>query len=169
MSVRARLVPQSVPQLAEADLAWAAGLFEGEGSVRINKPARRNWGSLTASVVNTDREIVDFFQDRWPGYCKAATGLRPEQRPAWVWVIAARQAAAFLEAIRPFVRSTRVRTKIAYGLEFQAQKLSGLACRTQAYCEVQWNAYWWMAELNARGRQPPARTSPHSAEHRRTA
>ena len=151
--------------MTERELAWAAGLFEGEGSIRINKPGRRNWGHLVASVVNTDRQVIDFFQARWPGYCKSATGLRPDQRPAWVWVIAARQAAAFLEAIRPHVVCDRVKRKLEHGLTFQAQKRVG-GNYSEEYRADQWNAYWWMAELNVRGRHMPI-TCPDSAAHRR--
>lgn len=135
------------------DLAWAAGLFEGEGTVRINKPSRRNTGALLASVVNTDRQVSEWFQTRWPGFMKRATGLDPSrQRPAWVWVVAARRAVAFLSAIRPFVVRDLVRARIDHGLAFQAEKsASPLVNRSVAYAEQQWIAYWWMRELNARG------------------
>jgi len=142
--------------MSPLELAWAAGLFEGEGSVRINKPGLRNWGTMVASVVNTDFQIVRFFQDRWPGYCRLATGLRPEQNPALVWLVAARQAAAFLEAIQPYVLSSRVQNKISVALEFQAQKRNSKHLRSderEAYHEAQWNAYWWMGQLNSRGAQ----------------
>jgi len=144
--------------MTDLELAWAAGLFEGEGTIRISKPARRNWGTLGVSVVNTDREVVDYFQSRWPGYMKSATGLGPNRRPAWVWVIAARQAAAFLRDIRPFVVTARVLRKLDHGLWFQGQKRLGSykalsPDEREAYRGDQWNAYWWMAELNTRGRR----------------
>lgn len=139
--------------MTDVELAWAAGLFEGEGTVRINKPGRRNWGHLAVSVVNTDRQVVEWFQSRWPGYMKVATGMRPSQRQAWVWVTAAKRAATFLAAIRPFVVRDRVRERIDHGLDFQAQKRVGVrAARDSQYAEDQWNAYWWMCELNVRGR-----------------
>jgi hypothetical protein len=87
--------------MSSFELAWAAGLFEGEGTVRINVPTRRNCGALLVSVVNTDREVIDFFQRRWPGYMKTAHRPSLRHRPAWVWVVAAHRAAAFLGAIRP--------------------------------------------------------------------
>lgn len=134
------------------ELAWAAGLFEGEGSIRINKPTRRNLGALIASVTNTDRDVVDFFQARWPGYMKPARGLRPDQRPAWVWVIAARQAMAFLMAIEPYIVRRAVREKIEHGVTFQLEKSSRTPeNRSEEYAERQWNAYWWMGVLNTRG------------------
>jgi hypothetical protein len=136
--------------ISDLELSWAAGFFEGEGTVRINKPSRRNWGALVVSTVNTDQEAVDWFQSRWPGYMKPATGLGPRQKPAWAWVIAARQAAAFLESIRPFVVRARVLEKIDHGLAFQAQKRRGQF--DEEYEEAQFNAYLWMRHLNKRGR-----------------
>ena len=136
----------------DIELAWAAGLFEGEGTVRINKPTKRNAGHLVASVVNTDRQITDYFQSRWPGYMQKASGLDPtRQREAWVWNVAARKVAAFLAAIMPFVVRDAVLERIAHGLTFQAGKRSSHEARTLEYIEQQWNAYWWMCELNTRG------------------
>jgi hypothetical protein len=146
------------------ELAWAAGLFEGEGTVRINKPSPRNWGALVVSVVNTDRQVLDWFQSRWPGYMKPATGLGPNQRPAWVWTIAARQAAGFLRDILPYVVRDAVRAKIAHALEFQGQKRNDTRSMSgadrYAYAEEQWCSYWWMGELNQRG-------NPNADFHRR--
>lgn len=148
--------------MTAVELAWAAGLFEGEGTVRINKPSnnRKNCGSLLASVVNTDRQVLEFFQARWPGYMKSATGLGPRQKPAWVWVIAATKAAAFLRDIRPFVVRDRVRQRIDHGLYFQGQKRRGRGRSSPEYIEDQWNAYWWMCHLNERGVKP----GPEEAE-----
>lgn len=151
--------------MTRLELAWAAGLFEGEGSVRINKATRRNLGHLIASVCNTDRQVIEFFQERWPAYMKPATGLRPEQRPAWVWVIAARRAAAFLSQIQPYLQTDRVREKARVGLEFQQGKCYGRGYRlTDEYRVEQFNAYLWMKELNVRGRDS---TCPDAKEWRR--
>lgn len=147
----------SIP--SQLELAWAAGLFEGEGSVRISKPALRNWGAVTASVVNTDKQIIDWFQTRWPGYCKPATGLRRDQKPAWVWVIAATKAIRFLREIEPFIVRDKVREKITHACWFQSQKRTDTRTiseeEKEEYRADQWNAYWWMAHLNTRGTGVP--------------
>lgn len=148
--------------LPASECAWAAGFFEADGTMRINKPTARNLGALLVSVVNTDRDVLEWFQQRWPGYLRRATGLRDDQRPAYLWVIAARRAARFLLAIQPYIVRTHVRARIEHCLWFQGQKRAGAGgVRGQAqfdYAEQQWNAYWWMCELNQRGR--PALTSP---------
>lgn len=142
--------------MTDSELAWAAGFFEGEGTVRITKPTFRNWGSVIVSIVNTDPESIEFFQQRWPGSLRPASGLHGNCRPAWVWVIPARRAAVFLRAIRPFIVRSRVRERIDYALQFQDQKRSDTHTMSEeereAYRQVQWESHWWMAELNKRGR-----------------
>lgn len=147
-------------------IAWAAGLFEGEGSIRINKATKRNLGHLVVSVVNTDYQVLEFFQRRWPGYLKRATGLRPDQRPAWVWVVAARKAAAFLEAISPFVVRDIVKARIDCALKFQRDKAVPGATRvSDEYRAEQFGSYLWMKELNMRG--ITAQPCPQAGDWRR--
>lgn len=132
--------------------AWAAGLFEGEGSIRINKATKRNLGHLVVSVTNTDREILDFFQARWPGHMKPTRGLRVDQREAWQWLTAANKAAAFLCDLMPFFQTSRVIEKAKFALDYQGDKSSLKAVYlSDRYREEQFNAYLWMKELNVRG------------------
>jgi len=129
----------------------AAGLMEGEGTVRINQPTKRNKGALLVSMVNTDFELIDWMQARWPGYCKPATGLRENQRPAMVWVIASLRALAFLEQIEPFVVTTRMRERIKTARWWQGIKAKHWRYRTEADYEEAFNCFHWMKELNACG------------------
>lgn len=147
-----------IPQL---ELAWAAGLFEGEGSVRISKPAARNWGSLNVDVPNTDQKIVQFFATRFGGSTKHVPA-KGKRRAYWRWRVASIEAAAFLTAIRPFVRTNRVREKIDVGLAYQRQKRASRF--TEEYRQEQWEAYWWMRELNVRGNDS---NRPNASEHRK--
>ena len=125
-------------------------MFEGEGTIRINSLTKRNLGALIVSVVNTDAEILEWFRRRFGGRIRAATGLRPDQRGAWVWLLAARQAAAFLERIQPFLVTTRNRLRCQVGLRFQAQKVHRLR-QGPDYRQEQWEAFMLMKELNVRG------------------
>lgn len=108
------------------ELAYAAGLFEGEGCIRINKPNRSNAGGwLSVSVSNTQIEIPTFFQERWPGYLKSATGIKPQHSPAWVWTRAAVKADLFLRDVLPYFRTAKYIARATLGQEFQAQKQIG--------------------------------------------
>jgi hypothetical protein len=133
------------------DLAWAAGIFEGEGSIRISPATRRNLGHLTATIANTDYEMLEWFNARWPGYFKVSSNVGTNWRPAWWWMIAAKKAAVFLRAIQPYVKTRRVQMKIELGLRFQDNKRVGHP-RSPEYATRQRAFFLEMKALNVRGR-----------------
>lgn len=132
------------------DLAWCAGIFEGEGSVRINSPTTQNICALIATISSTDSDMLAPFQ-QWFGGHVGPIFTRPECKPAERWTVASRKAAAFLVAIRPYCRVARVVGKIELGIEFQAQKMGGRGCRTMAYLDRQHEYFLHMKRLNRRG------------------
>lgn len=133
--------------MTPTDLAWMAGIHEGEGCVRITAPGLRNTGSLFVEITSTDFDLLEPFAAAWGGTiaAKRASGNR---KPYWRWTCVSRKAAAYLEAIRPFCRVARVTTKIDLALEFQAQKVHD---RTGAYYERQAEFHRQMVALNHRG------------------
>jgi hypothetical protein len=133
------------------DLAWAAGMFEGEGSVRINSPTRRNLGALLIDMVNVDRQVIAFYQERWPGYMRQVAE-QGNRRAFWRWRCASLVAAGFLTDVLPYLRTERVREKARLGLEFQAGKSTTHAvCRSPGYADRQRRYYEHMKRLNLRG------------------
>lgn len=115
---RARLEARAVPP--EADRVWAAGHFEGEGTLTINAGGRRRLSTPRVSLVSTDRQVIRFFHATWPGYVhslmpKSASG---RSRKAYVWVLRSCDAIeAFLLDTGPHFRTLRVRTKADLLLE----------------------------------------------------
>lgn len=134
----------------DTDLAWTAGIIEGEGSIRINRPGKRNLGHLVLAVTSTDADMLTPLNEWWPGFLKPVS-TRPECKDAYSWVIAAKAAEICLLSIRPFCRVERILTKIDLGLQFQAQKMGGRGNRTDAYRDRQWEFYEQMKVLNRRG------------------
>lgn len=138
------------PDLSVVELAWAAGMFEGEGSVRINSATTRNLGALLVDLVNTDQSLVQWFHERWPGYLGAGA-FAGNRRPFWRWRIASLRAASFLIAIEPFVVGAK-RERVRLGIEFQRQKRASHAHNCDdAYRERQRLYHGQMKALNARG------------------
>lgn len=45
----------------EVDLAWAGGLFCGEGTTSVLKAKRDKWSYLRMSVAQKDRRVLDKF------------------------------------------------------------------------------------------------------------
>jgi hypothetical protein len=137
--------------VTEAELAWAAGMFEGEGSVRINAHTQRNRGALLVDLANTSAEVVAFFRDRWGGSLREYVP-GGNRRTYYRWRAASRMAAAFLNDVLPYLRTATYRERALLGLEYQTQKSpSPSVCRTDAYYERQNDYYERMAALNRRG------------------
>lgn len=138
--------------MSPVDLAWAAGLFEGEGSVRINSPTQRNLGALIVDVANTDEAIVAFFHQGWGGYFRRVNARSERRKDFWRWRLAALEAARFLRDISPYLKSPRLRERIRLGLAFQDQKSKKTRTNRGASYRTQQQAYFQrMKVLNQRG------------------
>ena len=90
--------------LADAgDEKWAAGMFEGEGTVTLSSNRTKAYTRLRVSLTNTDAEIVGFYFGRWGGKVRR---FEPGGRAktAFTWMLNSRQAARFLEIIQPHRR-----------------------------------------------------------------
>jgi hypothetical protein len=139
------------PVLSVAELAWAAGMFEGEGSIRISTHTHTNKGLLVCDMVNVQPEVTAFFHERWGGYHRGVRVPAP-RRSYWRWRIAARQVLPFLEGIRPHLRTAHYKEKADLALEYQGQKTSRRSInRTPEYAAAQVRYYERMRDLNVRG------------------
>mgnify|MGYP001599850108 FL=1 len=100
------------------ELAWVAGLFDGEGSVNLrfwaNHPKCRN-GSwhLMACITNTHAPTILTVRDIL-GFGHVTREVRPApRRPVYDWKVAARSAGRFLRLIQPFVVTKREQVRLA--------------------------------------------------------
>lgn len=88
------------------DVAWAAGLFEGEGSITHDDR------DLQVTLVNTDLEIVErFFEivDRGKIYGPYTQGYRDgyTRKPRWLWVAKGDAGQDVLEILAPWLSLRR--------------------------------------------------------------
>ena len=67
------------------DIAWATGLFEGEGSININ-PSRQWCASLQLAM--SDKDILDRFQSIFGGYIYDKKKQQPHHKKMWTWQVA---------------------------------------------------------------------------------
>jgi hypothetical protein len=96
-----------------AMLSWMAGIWEGEGTVMIDRSY-----SLLVLVTNCDRLILEPFQ-RFGGKVRS-TGKRknPNHRECFVWRIVGSDAAYFLRRIVPYCRSEK-KARVWLGIRYQ--------------------------------------------------
>lgn len=105
----------------EIDLAYTAGLFDGEGSVVITLNANQVTGiyhhKLMASVANTNFAIIDWLRERYGGHVTVHRVHGGNARDSARWQIGSRQAAQFLALIRPYLRMKGEQADIAAALQ----------------------------------------------------
>jgi hypothetical protein len=72
---------------SEAEIAWAAGLFEGEGSITW---PRGEW-DVRLQVKTTDQDVADrlltILGGRVNGPYQYNVEGRPARKPFWVWMV----------------------------------------------------------------------------------
>lgn len=106
------------PKIADLDCAWAAGHFEGEGTVTITKGGRIMHVRPLVSLASTDRSCRDFFHDRWPGNCRSRLPRTDREREAFIWTLnSGERIQGFLLDIFQFIRTDRVKHKIVVVLD----------------------------------------------------
>lgn len=108
-------------QVSPADLDWAAGHFEGEGTISISAERRNGYARPLASLASTDVEVIEFFNRCWPTSIagKKPRIPTPNARPVYRWEInSATKVRAFIDQLAPHLRTTRCKTKFALVSEF---------------------------------------------------
>src|SRR5690349_10803645 len=108
----------------DIEVIWAAGFFDGEGTVMLDKPRSGNrYCTLYAKIGSIDRESLEIFHRRWGGSLSARKGnTAKNERDSYYWSIAAQKAATFLADIQPYVVLEKNKRRIRLALEFQAGK-----------------------------------------------
>ncbi|MBA3875607.1 MAG: hypothetical protein C0498_01500 [Anaerolinea sp.] len=106
---------------AATDCAYLAGLIDGEGSIMANQKHERRpghspatWSELRVDISNTDRGLIDWVNERWPG--KVRVQVRPGVKDTWHYYLNTQQVVPLLEAALPYLVSKRERAELALEL-----------------------------------------------------
>jgi hypothetical protein len=109
--------------VTERELAWAAGCFEGEGCISINRyfQNKRMYYSLRVSLPNTDEDIINFFQSRWPGtvHIEKAYG---NSRQLSRWILTGKKAEKCIDQLSTFFITEKYRKRATLAFQFMEAK-----------------------------------------------
>jgi len=87
--------------MTETELAWVAGLFDGEGCVYSCLPKRKDVRvEMNMTCQKTIERLNELFEGRVTRKCLSVKSL--SLRPQWSWRRNHRAAREFLLAIRPY-------------------------------------------------------------------
>jgi hypothetical protein len=99
-------VDEDVTALAPTDLAYIAGLIDGEGCLLIYRKRDRR-GALhfrcILRISNTSQRVIDWLQLRLGGGAHAGRHTKAGHLPVFHWRCEGPRMAALLLAVRPFL------------------------------------------------------------------
>lgn len=143
--------------LPDVDRAYAAGLIDGEGCIRITSRGlhggttfRQGQYTLMVEVTNTDHGMIEWLCHRFGGsvsYFKEDVTLNKKQK--WHWRVAANKALYCLDAIWPYIRTKRTQAKL--GRRFQRYTQYAGRAATQRRQDLHEKFYQEFRVLNKRG------------------
>ena len=105
------------------EIAYAAGLFDGEGMVRIARFAKPNSAHIRYQVIvmigMTHEGIIRQLPENFTGsvHCNDHSKRNKKHRPQWCWYVSSQKAATFLRKIRPFLVVKAEEADIALALQ----------------------------------------------------
>lgn len=87
------------------------------------KGGLREWWELRVNIANTDKRMIDWIVERWPG-CLRVQIKGKGQKPVWSWTVNNRKVIPVLVVTLPYLVIKRERAEWALGYA-AAQKNPG--------------------------------------------
>jgi hypothetical protein len=136
------------------DLAWAAGMFEGEGTITITRAGSRGYTRGLCTLTSTDGEVPAMFHDWWGGAVRSGQP-KGNARPVRYWYITGDAMYTFLWQMRPQFRRPLVINRATAALAGHAARQQGNR-HTETYGPLMQRFRHLMSVLNHRGTTPLA-------------
>lgn len=125
--------PLAIPDLSilpATDLAYLAGLLDGEGYIGVHRVNRRglvNYFGATVVIGMTDEATIDWVDARFPGG-RATRRQKAQYKVVHLWSIHNARAAALLTAVLPYLVTKRRQAElvIAFGDDLRGTRGHGV-------------------------------------------
>lgn len=105
-------------KISTNNLAYAAGIIDGEGCINITKTGRLFSYGIRILVVNTNRKIIDWLRNNFGGDIQKSTVVKkPNWKPRFTWRLQYRQAVEFLDSIFPYLILKKEQAIVAFALQ----------------------------------------------------
>lgn len=103
--------------LPQDAVIWMAGFFDGEGCVsltwRRHVSQNRPWFVVSATIVNTDLDVLRWFKDVTGIGCYYERKKHENRQQTAEWIVTHYGAEQFLRAIAPFSRTKKRQIDLA--------------------------------------------------------
>lgn len=111
--------------LTKTDLAYTAGIIDGEGSIRIQKHRRVDYYQghhycMVVAVCMCDMAVPTWLHLKFGGSLNSYKGRKQGYKREYHWTITTKNAKKFLELILPYLKQKQGQARVA--IEFQEMK-----------------------------------------------
>lgn len=109
--------------MKKTDLAYTAGIIDGEGSIGIYPQRQGNKSiayALQVVVASTDEWLPLWLKFAYGGNIHNEKRYKEYHSPCWAWSISTRQAGEFLKLVLPYLHLKRPQAELA--IQFQSRK-----------------------------------------------
>lgn len=108
--------------MRKADLAYVAGIIDGEGTICIHQDKAKSgkvYLQLRVDVTNTNEWLIQWLKFALGGHTDVSRRAKigKNWKPSWRWSVSANQASAFLKLIYPYLRLKKPQAELA--IKFQ--------------------------------------------------
>lgn len=134
-----------------ADIAWLAGIIDGEGSIFIMKQARKDRERTFNYILRVTVQSADTIMARecmkitGEGATMDAVTKKENQSNTYKWQVSGKKAASILEAILPFLRVKKDQALSA--IAFQRITKKHWRNMTSQDYQIQEDFYYQLKEL----------------------
>jgi hypothetical protein len=90
--------------VSETD-AYTAGLFDGEGSIKLCKRQRSKFRRIGVSLPNTCYHLLEFLKSNYGGTIHQEKKTQ-KKKQTWTWQLGYDKAIDFIKRIRPYLKET---------------------------------------------------------------
>ncbi len=102
------------PAILDTDLAWAAGIIDGEGCILLNIDKKRNVYTPRIHVTNTDAKMLLKLKGMFGGNIYAARHKNDKAhwKPRWMWVVLSQHAITVVALLLPYLVTKKDQAEI---------------------------------------------------------
>jgi hypothetical protein len=69
------------------DYIYAAGLFDGEGSIMLLREHRGQFRIPAVSMTSTTKDLLVFMKDVFGGSIRQHKSYKDHHKPSWIWTV----------------------------------------------------------------------------------
>lgn len=107
------------PQQSPVNLAYLAGIIDGEGCIQVWRDHRNNTHMPRIDVEMTHSQTIDWIRAMFPGVSnKPITRSNPRHATTYDWCVMGRKALNVLQQVLPYLKGKRREAELLLGFPY---------------------------------------------------